>query len=201
MISRKTSFVGRYTGTADDLYKQFILLNPGYADREKVKRLSELYIQYGKEFNLRADLAWAQMEHETGLLTYRGDVKPEQNNFAGIGATGGVPGNSFASEELGVIAQYAHLAWYYYPNHINGWCSKDFDPRHFGKNHYKYNCDVSMGRLVGAWAVGGGYAYSSRISYYANKIGKIIIADTSKYELILQMGHVGRTRGATGTAG
>ncbi len=30
-----------------------------------------------------------------------------------------MPGNSFATAELGVIAQYAHLAWYVYPSHLS----------------------------------------------------------------------------------
>ena len=35
----------------------------------------------------------SQMCHETGVLEYTGDVKPNQNNFTGIGATGGgLPG-------------------------------------------------------------------------------------------------------------
>ena len=49
-----------------------------------------------------------------------------------------MPGNSFATAELGVIAQYAHLAWYLYPTHLaDPYCRSSLDPtvpgdpRHF----------------------------------------------------------------------
>ena len=54
---------------------------------EQARRIAPLYIKYGKIFNIRADIAWAQMCHETGFLEYTGDVKPDQNNFCGLGAT------------------------------------------------------------------------------------------------------------------
>ena len=167
MISQKTSFVGKFAGTAEDLINQFIRVNPSKADR--AKRLAPLYIKYGNLFTLRADLAWAQMEHETGYLNFTGDVKPEQNNFVGIGATGGVPGNSFRTEEHGVIAHFAHLAWYYFPDHVNVYCSKKFDPRHFGDSHYNYNWDTSIERLNGSWAVPG-KTYAQSIARIANQI-------------------------------
>ena len=108
------------------------------------------------------------MCHETGFLAYTGDVQPHQNNFAGLGATGGVPGNSFATEELGIIAHYAHLAWYYYPDHINEYCNSQYDPRHFGTGHYKYTGDTSLGFLNGRWAPGS--TYTDKIILFANEI-------------------------------
>ncbi len=127
--------------------------------------LAKLYVKYGRRFGIRADMAWAQMIHETGFGEYGGDVKPEQNNMAGIGATGGVPGNSFATAELGVIAQYAHLAWYIYPDHLDDeYCRQSGDPavpgdpRHFvidGKVH-KGNVRTVYD-LSSKWAVGSEY--------------------------------------------
>ena len=47
------------------------------------------------------------------MFQFRGTVKEEQNNFAGIGTTGnGVPGDSFASISAGVLGQIQHLASY-----------------------------------------------------------------------------------------
>jgi len=135
---------------------------------ERATRLADIYIQYGQYFNIRADIAWAQMCHETGFLEYTGDVQPEQNNFAGLGATGGVTGNSFGSEELGVIAHYAHLAWYYYQNHINEYCNNQYDPRHFGSNHYNYTGDTTLNHLNGTWAPGS--TYTGKIILFANEI-------------------------------
>jgi len=194
MITENTSIIGIYEGIWTKLYYQFFNYNPKYSDRFKVYRLASLYIKWGRLFKLRADIAWAQMEHETGYLNYGGDVKPGQNNFAGIGATGSVPGNSFETEELGVIAHYAHLAWYVYPDHINDYCNKTFDPRHFGTEH-NYNGDSTLKRLNKNWAVGTGYA--TAIAKKANTIEQPI--SNKKFDLIVQMGHVGRTSGATGT--
>ena len=53
------------------------------------------------------------MCNETYFLQFDGDVKVEQCNFAGIGATGGgVPGNTFADVRTGIRAQVQHLKAY-----------------------------------------------------------------------------------------
>ena len=137
---------GRFLGDSSDLVKMFRDATGGNDGKFTVplEDLAKLYVKYGKRFGIRADMAWAQMIHETGYGQYGGDVKPEQNNMVGIGATGGgVPGNSFATAELGVIAQYAHLAWYVYPDHVSdpycvlveqpadGPITTPGDPRHF----------------------------------------------------------------------
>lgn len=174
-VTIETSLIGTFEGTDKDLYYQLIKVIPN-GPASKILELAKLYVKWGEEFNLRADIAWAQMEHETNYLRYGGDVKPEQNNFAGIGATGGVPGNSFKTMELGVIAHFAHLAWYVYPDHINKYCCKCYDPRHFGelmdktKVHPRHKGD-ELKYLSEAWAVGaGGYHYSEAIAKIANTI-------------------------------
>jgi hypothetical protein len=71
------------------------------------------YKQHGDKYQVRWDWAFAQALHETGYLQFGGDVKPDQNNFAGIGATGnGVPGDSFATISDGVLGHIQHLACY-----------------------------------------------------------------------------------------
>ncbi len=119
-VTAKTSFIGIFKGDWQDFVAQFTRINPNNNrfTNCSIEDLAKLYIKWGQIFNLRADISWAQMCHETGYLQFRGDVRPHQNNFAGIGATGGVPGNSFNSPELGVIAHYAHLAWYYFKDHV-----------------------------------------------------------------------------------
>jgi hypothetical protein len=198
MITELTSLSGIFSGSLQDLCHQFIQANPAYPDREKIVRLANLYIKFGKIFAIRADLAWAQMEHETGYLQYKGIAKPEWNNFAGIGVTGRPDvGNRFATEELGVIAHFAHLAWYIYPSHVNEYCNKIYDPRHFGLRH-NYNGSDLLARLGGAWAVPG-KTYADSIAKIANTIKSG--SPVGYYDLIIQMGHIGRTSGFTGTAG
>jgi hypothetical protein len=173
---------GRFLGTVDDLVRYFRDKTGGIDGKFAVSldTLAQYYITNGERFGLRADMAWAQMIHETGWGQYGGDVLPEQNNMAGIGATGGgVPGNSFATAELGVIAQYAHLAWYVYPDDVSDpYCVKvaqpaggpittPGDPRHFvqpGGGPHKATARTVYD-LGGAWAVGPDYgAALQRIS-------------------------------------
>lgn len=88
-------------------------LSPRYRD------IAKWYRHHGEAWRVRWDFAFYQMALETNFLSYRrgngepGDVKPEQNNFAGIGATGGgVAGDRFANVSTGVLAQIQHLVAY-----------------------------------------------------------------------------------------
>jgi len=76
------------------------------------------YMRFGEQLGVRWDYAFYQMVVETGALSYwrgnrHGDVKPEQNNFAGLGATGGGErGESFKDIESGVRAHIEHILLY-----------------------------------------------------------------------------------------
>lgn len=61
---------------------------------------------------VKTEVAFCQAMKETGFLRFPKDVKINQYNFAGIGATGGVPGNSFSSVRMGIRAQVQHLKAY-----------------------------------------------------------------------------------------
>jgi hypothetical protein len=85
--------------------------NPNLPD--KFDNIAAAYKQAGEELGVRWDYAFFQMLVETGFLTYKGTVKPDQNNFAGIGATGGgVRGESFKDVVTGARAHLEHLAMY-----------------------------------------------------------------------------------------
>jgi Mannosyl-glycoprotein endo-beta-N-acetylglucosaminidase len=88
-------------------------LRPAFGD------IARYYKQHGEALRVRWDYAFFQMLLETNYLSYRtgnggwGDVDPRQNNFAGIGTTGGgVPGDSFPDVSTGVLAQMQHLIAY-----------------------------------------------------------------------------------------
>ncbi len=72
------------------------------------------YMRHGEALHIRWDYAFFQMLLETGYLTYKGDVKPEQGtHFAGLGATGkGARGESFKDVSTGVKAHLEHLLMY-----------------------------------------------------------------------------------------
>ncbi|MEO1265596.1 MAG: glucosaminidase domain-containing protein, partial [Pseudomonadota bacterium] len=85
--------------------------NPRLSDR--YSGISVQYMRIGQDLGVRWDYAFYQMLVETGSLTYKGDVKPQQNNFAGIGATGGgARGESFPTVAEGVRAHLEHLLIY-----------------------------------------------------------------------------------------
>src|SRR5262245_86353 len=85
--------------------------NPNLA--QKYEALATEYMRHGEALGLRWDYAFFQMLLETGYLTYTGDVKPEQNNFAGLGASGGgARGESFPDVSTGARAHLEHLKMY-----------------------------------------------------------------------------------------
>ena len=81
--------------------------------------IAATYRQLGEALQVRWDIAFFQMLLETNFLKFRrsdgspGDVNINQNNFAGIGATGGgVPGERFKDVTSGVKAHIQHLVAY-----------------------------------------------------------------------------------------
>ena len=62
---------------------------------------------------VKPEVVFGQAMNETGYLQFGGDVKIEQFNFAGLGASGGgVAGESFKSVAEGIRAQVQHLKGY-----------------------------------------------------------------------------------------
>lgn len=79
----------------------------------KFETIASEYMRHGQELGLRWDYGFFQMLVETGFLTFTGDVQPDQNNFAGLGTTGGgVKGERFKDVSTGAQAHLEHLAMY-----------------------------------------------------------------------------------------
>ncbi len=74
--------------------------------------LVDLYWEEAGHEGVRPDLALAQAILETGFFRFGGDVLPTQNNFAGLGTTGGARGAWFDSARIGVRAHIQHLLAY-----------------------------------------------------------------------------------------
>lgn len=130
--------------------------------------IATYYKQWGDAWRVRWDYAFFQMAIETNYLKYRrgdgrlGDVNPSQNNFAGIGATGGgVPGDRFADVSSGVHAQIQHLVAY-----SGERLAKPIAPRTALKQDdivsesQALNRPVTFGDLARRWAVDRRYAQS-----------------------------------------
>ena len=76
---------------------------------------------------VNGDVLFAQVMLETNYLRFGNDVKPEQCNFGGLGATGnGNPGLSFRDVRTGIRAQVQHLKAYGSHEPLNNACA---DPR------------------------------------------------------------------------
>ena len=90
-------------------------VNPRFSDVASLYHLLGECVQKsaGQCIGVRWDYAFFQMLVETNYLTFTGGVRPQDNNFAGIGVTvAGKPGETFASVRDGVLAHLQHLLMY-----------------------------------------------------------------------------------------
>ncbi len=134
----------------------------------KFHGIGALYKKHGDAYRVRWDYAFFQMVIETNYLMFKrgdgkqGDVSPRQNNFAGIGATGGgVPGDSYPDVSTGVLAQIQHLVAY-----SGERVSAPVAPRTRDKQDDIIAISLRLGRgvtfadLRGRWAADRNYARS-----------------------------------------
>jgi len=131
----------------------------------KFRSIAEHYKAHGERLHVRWDYAFFQMIVETNYLlfrteTRRGDVSPSQNNFAGIGTTGGgVPGDRFPDVSTGVLGQMQHLIAY-----SGEWVERPVAQRTRDKQSdiisasRKLRRAVTFRDLAGRWAVDRRYA-------------------------------------------
>ncbi len=143
----------------------------------KFQSIAGYYRLHGERMGVRWDYAFYQMVIETNYLIFKnnagkGDVSPRQNNFAGIGTTGGgVPGDSFPDVSTGVVGQLQHLIAY----------SGDIVDNPVARRTREKQADIisrsrRLGRpvtfrdLAGRWAVDRRYARS--IAFIADRFQK-----------------------------
>ncbi len=121
----------------------------------------DLYIKEAKAEGVRAEVAFAQAMLETGHLQFGKDVKVEQFNFAGLGATGGgIPGFDFSNAygnnpiglQMGIRAHIQHLKCYACYDDLN---QANVDPRWNTKLRGRA---LSVEELAGTWAADLSYA-------------------------------------------
>ncbi|MBO4779985.1 MAG: glucosaminidase domain-containing protein, partial [Selenomonadaceae bacterium] len=78
-----------------------------------VNQLVHIYYVEASREGIRPDIALCQAIKETGTWGYGGDVVPEQNNYCGLGTTGGgVKGAYFPTPQIGARAHIQHLLSY-----------------------------------------------------------------------------------------
>ena len=123
------------------------------------------------------------MMHETGFLNYGGDVIPVQNNFGGLGTTGGgVQGAYFENAEEGVLAVVQHLKCYASTEACN---LETVDPRWNdelrGKAEYVQYLGVSDNPNGTGWAYPG-EGYGERLIEKINEIAAMDGSESSSLE-------------------
>ena len=150
--------------------------------------IAELYIEIGKKYNIRGDLAFAQAVKETGYFQFYGIVRNGQNNFCGLGATGklntgeelqngvdperavyipGTHGITFATMADGVEAHIQHLYAYATTEDLPEGCEL-LDPRF---KYVKRGIAPLWTDLNGRWAVpGNGYGESIIGDHWLNAL-------------------------------
>lgn len=100
-------------GTASEVQMIMFLKSHNPDGFAAFTELPKLYREEAAIEGVNADIAFAQMCIETDFLRFSTLVKPEQNNFAGLGGIGDTPeGASFRDARIGIRAQIQHLKAY-----------------------------------------------------------------------------------------
>ena len=126
--------------------------------RTQYDEIAVYYTKHGDELNIRWDFAFFQMIMETNSLKFTGDVSWSQNNFAGLGATGGgVKGERFSSVSDGVRAHLEHLLIYAGVRVDNPIAERTRKVQSWGilrKWQNSINGPVTFGQIGAKWAPG-----------------------------------------------
>ena len=135
----------------------------------KFDEVARLYKKHGEALGIRWDYAFYQMIVETNALSFKrgngswGDVKPSQNNFAGLGATGkGEPGETFPDVSTGVLGHLQHLLMYageHVPSPVADRTRKVQEWKVLASWHKTISGPVTFAQLTRKWSPGDrGYA-------------------------------------------
>ncbi len=151
-------------GQAVNLIKQN---NPKVKLECNVEEIVAFYWAEAEREGVRPDIALAQALVETGYFGFGGTVKPNQNNYCGLGTTGKkVKGAKFKTPELGVRAHIQHLLAYSAKKKPS---TKIVDPRYELAHAIRSErgfVDKWSG-LDGTWAMGSNYCEKIMVIYQA----------------------------------
>lgn len=160
-VSQMVNYFINNGGTYDKFSKygtQYdgVLAQKGAAN---IEEFCQIFYEEAIAENIRPEVAFCQAMKETGFLQFGHDVKPDQCNFAGLGATGnGVAGNSFASVREGIRAQIQHLkAYATKDNLINACVDSRFNYVKRGSAPYVEWLGKKENPTGDGWATGANY--------------------------------------------
>lgn len=176
----KYAIMGKNSVTAGQLasyyrkhakYPSYYASNGKDRSADTLEKFCQMYIDECSAEGVKAEVAFCQAMLETGWLSFKGDVKISQFNFAGIGATGGGRGgSSFSDVRTGIRAQVQHLKAYACKSALNRPCA---DPRFKyvkrGSATYTEWLGIKENPKGGGWAASKNYGY--KIMDLVRKIG------------------------------
>lgn len=153
----KHPIMGKSVVTAEQMEKFLLNINPTpQINGVSALELAQLFLDEGDAEGVRGDIAFCQSIYETGWFKFGGQVLPEQNNYAGIGATNGSStgkGAWFDSALDGVRAQIQHLKAYASQESMK---NPVIDPRYdILKKNNLLGIAPDWEDLSGRWAVPG----------------------------------------------
>ena len=151
-----TSIIGTPMATQEQCVRYLLNNNPNPNLPVSAEEIVSYYYEEGEREGIRPDVAFAQALKETGFFRYGGDVIPEQNNYCGLGTTGGgVKGEFFATPQMGVRAHIQHLLAY---SSTRRPLTPIIDPRYdIVRQAYGERTLGNWQDLNGRWAVPGRY--------------------------------------------
>jgi flagellum-specific peptidoglycan hydrolase FlgJ len=123
--------------------------------------IADYYWKYGEITGIRPEILYGQAAKETGFGKYTGQVKPEQNNWAGIKIKNPVADRpedheSFATPEDGVRAHFNHISAYVGTEPVG-----EPHDRYFVLKTVKWRGTVkNVEQLGGKWAPDVTYGYN-----------------------------------------
>ena len=155
-----TSIMGTPMATQEQCVRYLLNNNPYPNLAVSAEEIVSYYYEEGGREGIRPDVAFAQALKETGFFSYGGDVIPEQNNYCGLGTTGGgVKGEFFATPQMGVRAHIQHLLAY---SSTRRPLTPVIDPRYdIVRQAYGSRTLGDWQDLNGRWAVPGNSMFKS----------------------------------------
>lgn len=131
-----------------------------------IEQFAQIFYEEANAEGVKAEIAFTQCMKETGFLKYGGDVLPNQYNFAGIGATGGVHGAKFKNVRTGIRAQIQHLKAYASTSPLKNAC---VDPRF----NYVTRNTAPYVEWLGIKENPNGYGWASAKNYGYDIVGMV----------------------------
>jgi len=183
LSAMETVDFGKFKIPAD--YRSIKILGAGVVSREQALKylrktssgqvrlncsledIVDYYYEEAEREGVRPDLALCQAIIETGRFCFMGTVRPDQNNFCGLGSTDdGVHGAKFSTAREGVRAHIQHLLAY---------CRKEqpktriVDPRYDLAHRIRMSSGMVTNwyGLTGTWATDRNYCEKIMVLYYA----------------------------------